>query len=365
MRYVLLLTCVVAFAAPVAAQPAVLQAADELAQQGECEAALGLLAHAQGTTAELAGRRALCEGRLGRRDEAARDVAIALGSPSDPWVTAHRDALLAALRSDASAASSSAPSAAASPERPAVVMDAELVAEFGTNPPPDAPVARVGASMGRRLPILRLRGGLGYTSGFDGRVLKFGDGTFVADNGVTLDCATYAWDVGGGRCGRGGSGPRVSFGAELEEPLSRRFSLVGALGVVVEGGLGGSGLNVVYSPGSSTFTLPGSKAGALFGLDLEFLARIRPRRHAAFVDLGGRYSFLAQRWTAVYRAGAGATVDTTAHALAHGGQLQGVLDVGGRVGTSRRGQLFVRVASGIPIFAVELHYSHAIWSPGR
>jgi hypothetical protein len=93
------------FVAPRAhAVDALLLTIDTLAEEGRCEEALALLEHAEGTRAELVGRRALCEARLGRTEDAVAHVAEALRSPTDAWVAAHRDALLATLRAPAPAA---------------------------------------------------------------------------------------------------------------------------------------------------------------------------------------------------------------------------------------------------------------------
>lgn len=86
------------FAPRAHAEDALLLTIDALTEEGRCEEALVLLEHAEGTRAELVGRRALCEARLGRTEDAVAHIAEALRSPSDAWVIAHRDALLAALR---------------------------------------------------------------------------------------------------------------------------------------------------------------------------------------------------------------------------------------------------------------------------
>lgn len=83
------------------AEDPMLTAVDQLASTGQCEAALVLLDHIDGTEPAFYGRRALCEAALGRVEEAATHVEAALDAPSDEWVMANRAALLRTARATA------------------------------------------------------------------------------------------------------------------------------------------------------------------------------------------------------------------------------------------------------------------------
>ncbi len=84
------------------AEDPMLEAVDQLASTGQCEAALVLLDHIDSDAPAFYGRRALCEAALGRVEEAATHVEAALGAPSDEWVMANRAALLRTARATAS-----------------------------------------------------------------------------------------------------------------------------------------------------------------------------------------------------------------------------------------------------------------------
>lgn len=99
---------------------------DELIETGDCPAAMALLEHATGEVASLAGRRALCGLRAGDR-AAVADAALALRATDDPWIDAHRPAILAALSATARAPAA-APGGTTSPGAPAASPPRTLLA---------------------------------------------------------------------------------------------------------------------------------------------------------------------------------------------------------------------------------------------
>lgn len=140
MRWILSLSLLVGLAGfpqAVRAQDPLLVTIDALSTEGRCAEALALLEHARASQAALAGRRALCDVRAGHAGDVIADVAVALRSPRDPWVRAHRDALLATL----SATTSTTASTTAGDSATALAAPAPAARSRGAGAPPPAPAA--------------------------------------------------------------------------------------------------------------------------------------------------------------------------------------------------------------------------------
>lgn len=341
------------------AQPTLLAAVDELMTRGEYGAALALLEHTAGTVPELAARRAICESHLGRPDLVAAHAAIALSTPTDTWVSAHRAELELALTS--TSAQNASP--------PPTPSNAESSAEVGSEPESgaiDGDFVQHFASSGVADEPLRAR----TRAMPDSRVVLRGFG------GAGLQISTYSRMpyVESAESMRIETGARVSptfaIGVQGEILLGARASLVGDVAFrTVPAMIGEGGFLVVSSQNAGrvdeSFALFDWSAG--YGMDLATTFRVISLRSPVFVGFGLRYGFVRSRAKSTLTdpswdtdGNAPGTAEGTVKAVIGGYTVAGVFDVGIRIGR-RDMRLTWRSTSGVPIFSTELSFAVPFW----
>lgn len=383
------------------AQPGVLSAVDDLAAGGNCEAALALLEHAQGSPAEIAGRRALCEARLGRRGEAAAHVASALGAPADPWVVAHRAELLAALSSvpaspasvsptavpttDAPAASTAPPASTPAPRAEEHIPSA-FIEELGHDVPEDRPLPRTRATIQGSRFLVRASAGAGMSMHFGHGFDTLSDYRTLPSQAGLEATATIA-AVSGSNFGWKTAFPFL-FGGQVEYRLANRLSVVADGAVRIEAVSADSTYEamVVRNFGfeSALFGSDGSfgtlHVGPRWGLDASASLRVPIAASRLFVGFGGHVSGTRQRASGkLYDPGPGfspsyfswygdgdnrapRTYEGRITRVAANLVAGGLFDLGGYLGPHRNVTVTMRIVAGASYADVHLLVGIPIWS---